>query len=180
MGQRVQLGAQMMLKALLAVVLAFPVFHQDLPKTPEKDAELEAVATAVHRESKGDPRIAAMTLTIGRHESNYSSRICRSECRGRECDPRRLKGGALEYRARGCFQMHRNGITDAEWAALKGPGTIDAQVKEATRRVRSAFATCKKQGALGAIRAYAGRGCESPLKDEAARLATYEGIRRRL
>lgn len=169
----------MMLKAVVAVVLAFPVFHQDLPKTPEKDAELEAVATAVHRESKGDPRIAAMTLTIGRHESNYSSRICRSECRGRECDPRRVKGG-VEYRARGCFQMHRNGLRDDEWDALKGPGSIDAQAKEAARRVRSAFATCPKQGAVGAIRAYAGRGCESPLKDEQARLATYESIRRRL
>jgi len=170
----------MMLKAVIAVVLALPVWKQDVRGTPEKTEQLTAIATSVYRAANGDPDVAALTLALGQHESAYSIRITRGECRGRECDPRRLRDGTIEYRARGAWQLHRNGLSDAAWSALLGPDSIDAQATEAVRRVRSAFATCRAQGTLGAIRAYAGNGCTKPLAGESARLATFESIRRRL
>lgn len=170
----------MTLATLLAVVLALPTWKQDVRGTPEKTEQLTAVAAAVHRAAKGDPDVAAMTLAIGFHESAYSLRIGRSECRGRECDPRRLKDGSLEYRARGFFQLHQNGLSSSAWASLLGAESYDAQATEAVRRVRSAIATCRSHGMLGAFRAYAGRQCDATLKGEASRLATFTSIRRKL
>lgn len=170
----------MTLKALLVAIGLLPVWKEDRPVTPEKTRQLESIAAAVHRAAKGDPDVAAMTLAIGFHESAYSLRIGVSDCRGRECDPRRLKDGTREYRARGFFQLHRNGLNDSQWGALLGPESFDAQATEAVRRVRSAIATCRSRGMLGAFRAYAGRQCDAPLAGEQARLATFQSIRRRL
>ena len=170
----------MTIASLLVALSLLPTWKEDRPVTPEKERQLAEIAAAVHRAAKGDRDVAALTLSLGWHESAFSMRIGRSECHGRECDPRRLRDGTLYYRARGFWQLHQNGMSNAAWAALLGPGSIDAQATEAVRRVRSAFATCRSSGPLGAVRAFAGNGCSSPLKGEGARLATFESIRRRL
>src|SRR5262245_60203301 len=75
----------MTLTVVVNAILRLPVAAEDQPVTPEKRAELEAIARAVHREANGDYNVAAMVLMLGRFESAFSSRIGRGECRGGEC-----------------------------------------------------------------------------------------------
>lgn len=174
----------MIFKTVLLALLALPVSKEDRPVTPEKTAELETIATAVHREAAGDYNVASLTLALGWHESAFSMRIGRSECRKLECDPIRKGGKIVGRRARGWFQLHRNGLTEAEWAALLGPDSADAQVKEAVRRVRSAFATCRGEFDVvkAAIAQYAGAGCKGAhrVPDMRKRIDTYYQVRRRI
>ena len=171
----------MTLKILILALATLPISKEDRPVTPAKKAEMDQVAASVFKYSEGNLEVMAMTLMLGQHESAFSSRIGRSECKPKECDPRRVKG-KLEHRARGFWQLHKNGLSDAEWAALHGPGTIDAQAKEAVRRVRSAFATCRGEPdwPRAAIAQYAGAGCRGAhkLKDMNARVKTYSQVRR--
>ncbi len=172
----------MTLKVVVNAIHRLPVAVEDRPVTDAKKAELDAIAESVHRHAAGDFNVAAMTLMLGRFESAFSSRIGRSECRGLECDPVRRGGKVVDRRARGWFQLHRNGLSDAEWEALRGPGSLDAQVKEATRRVRSSFAMCKGEPDIvqAAISAYAGRGCKGMARVPKfrERVKAYAEIRR--
>jgi hypothetical protein len=71
--------------------------------------------------------------------------------------------------------MHRNGLSDAEWRALHGPASLPAQAKEATKRARSALATCRGD-VKGAFAVLGGRGCQGTLPDIAERLETYRKL----
>lgn len=174
----------MTLKALLLALMALPISKEDLPATDAKRSELEAIGAAVYRESGGNLEVMAMTLSLGFYESSYSSRIGRSECKPLECDPIRKHGKIVGHRARGWFQLHQNGLSDEQWEALKGPGSLDAQVKEATRRVRSAFATCKGEPDVvrAAIAQFAGAGCKGMhrVSKFTERLQTYYRVRSRI
>jgi hypothetical protein len=174
----------MLFKTVLAALLSLPLSVEDRPATPAKTAELESIAAAVHREARGDFNVAAMTLMLGWHESAFSSRIGRSDCVKLECDPVRKRGKVVDRRARGWFQMHRNGMQQAEWDALKGPDSADAQVKEAVRRVRSAFATCRGEPdeVQAAIAQYAGAGCKGMARVPKfrERVQLYYVMRRRI
>lgn len=161
----------------LAALFRLPVWKEDT--APEiafiKRAQLAEVDRLVGIEAKGDPKLKAFTIALGNHESRYSLRIMRGDCRGRECDPRRLPGGKLEYRARGAWQLHRNGLSDPEWAALLGPASLPAQVKEATRRARGALNTCRGD-VKGAFAVLGARGCLGTLPDMPERLETYRRL----
>jgi hypothetical protein len=173
-----------MFKTVLLALLSLPLSIEDRPATPAKTAELESIAAAVHREARGDFNVAAMTLMLGWHESAFSSRIGRSDCRGLECDPVRKRGKVVGRLARGYFQLHRNGMSDADWAALNGPDSTDAQVKEAVRRVRSAFATCRGEPdeVKAAIAQFAGAGCKGMVRVPKfrERVRLYYVMRRRI
>jgi hypothetical protein len=161
----------------LGSIARLPIFKEDT--APElaatKRDQLDDVHRLVTAEAKGDEKLRAATETLGYRESRYSLRITRSECKPHECDPRRLKGGALEFRARGAWQLHRNGMSDAAWAALAGPDSLPAQAKEATRRVRAALGECRGD-VRGAFALLGGRGCSGTLPDMAERLETYRKL----
>ena len=172
----------MTLEILISALLRLPIYKDDLPATPDKQTELRNIAAAVYTHAKGDLQVMAMTLAIGKHESGFSSKVGRGECRPKQCDPRRRKDGTIEHRARGWFQVHRNGMSQEAWDELLGPNRIDAQAKEAVRRVRSAFATCKGEPdpISSAFAQYGGAGCKGQkrLKDMPKRIESYYSIRR--
>lgn len=161
----------------LAALFRLPIWKEDT--APElawlKQAQLREVDRLVGIESRGDQKLKAATIALGNHESRYSLRIMRGECRPRECDPRKKRGGGLEFQARGAWQLHRIGLPDAEWAALHGPDSLPAQAKEATRRMRGALNTCRGD-VKGAFAVLGGRGCAGTLPDMAERLATYKKL----
>ncbi len=160
----------------LAALFRLPVWKEDT--APElafiKEAQLREVDRLVGVESRGDLKVKAFTLALGNHESRYSLRIMRGECRPRECDPRRVKG-KLYLQAIGSWQLHRNGLSDFEWAALHGPDSLPAQAKEATKRARGALNTCRGD-VKGAFAVLGGRGCKGSLPDMGERLETYRKL----
>jgi hypothetical protein len=127
----------MMLKSVvLAAMLALPVYFPERETVAERDAFLA--------------ELAAFVIAIGWHETKFSPRLGRSECKPWECDPRRftLPDGrkVVQHRARGTFQVWRTrAMSNEEWDALKGPDSYDAQVKEAVKRSRSALSACRGQ-----------------------------------
>lgn len=159
-----------------AAILHLPVWKEDT--APElawlKQAQLREVDRLVNAETS-DPKVRAFVKAHGYSESRFSLRIMRGECRPLECDPRRVKGGGREFRARGSWQLHKNGLTDEQWAALHGPGSLPAQVKEATRRARGALGECRGD-VRGAFALLGGRGCAGTLPDMSERLATYKKL----
>lgn len=114
---------------------------------------------------------AALVLTIAAHESALRARIARGECKPLECD-----GG----RAWGLYQSHKNTRNAEAW----GSPDLKLQTLEAAAALRSAFYQCgglrSADWPLQTIRAYAGRGCRTPLAGEGARVATFERLRGRL
>lgn len=149
------------------LVVAQPAL-QSRKDTPVDARELaEAIAAIPHVNSEW----AALVLTIAAHESALSARIARGDCLAHECD-----GG----RAWGLFQMHRNLHNAEQW----GSPDLGVQALAASRALRSSFYQCggakHPDWALRTIRAYAGRGCENPLRGEERRMATFERLRRRL
>jgi hypothetical protein len=152
-------------------VSSLPVFHEDVGAAGKAD-ELAALADAVAARSHGAPRPprewAALELTVGRHESNLSSRIIANDCRKHECD---------SGRARGFGQVHRNGLNGADWDAA--PGNIDVQAKLVDDALRRAFHTCERSGVpwlQGTLNAYAGRRCGDSWPGLGLRMATWSAL----
>lgn len=168
---------KLLLVVALAAIFRLPVFKEDTDVgiAEVKRAQLTEVDRLVRAEAKGDEKLRAFTEALGYRESRYSLRIMRGECRSHECDPRRLKGGGREFRAVGAWQMHKNGLSDAAWAALHGPDSLPAQAKEATKRARGALGECRGD-VRGAFALLGGRGCAGTLPDMAERLETYRKL----
>lgn len=156
-------------------LLRLPVYVEDRDSPEAKRAQLEALSRSAKKHAQGDARLEAFVLAVGYHESRYALRIQRCECEQHECDPKRHKDGTIEHRARGLFQVWRIGMPEKEWEALCGPDGLDRQVKEATRRARSALATCRGDVA-GAFSAYGGRACHKRSRTTAARVDTYRRL----
>lgn len=116
---------------------------------------------------------AALLLTLAIHESGMSARIGAGACKPNspECD---------HGLAWGLWQLHKTTHNAYAW----GTGDLNAQANEASHLARQYFYMCKGSGVpfpLSTIRAFAtGRGCIEPLKDEAARVATYNRILSRI
>jgi hypothetical protein len=178
---------RMMIKTVLLAMLALPPYFPERDTVAERNAMLAEIAPAIIREAKGDRELAAFVISIGWHETKFSPRLGRSECRPYECDPRRftLPDGRkiVEHRARGLFKLHRfRSQTDAEWEALLGPDSLDAQVKEVVKRSRWALAKCRGQtdalaksfGAYGS-----GKGCVV-MKRSRERVETLERVKARI
>lgn len=138
--------------------------RKDEPVDALELAEAIAAVPRINREW------AAMLLTIAAHESALSARIARGECKAFECD---------HGLAWGLWQGHRNAINAEQW----GSPDIGVQALAAARALRGAFYTCNPRGklredwALATFRAYAGNGCEQPLRGEEKRMATFNRLR---
>lgn len=156
-----------------AAVASLPRFHEDAD-TEEKRAELDRIALAVAARSKGAPvpprAWASLILTVWKHESGLSSRIIANNCRPKECDGGRARGGG---------QVHKNTLNVADWEAA--PGNIEIQVKLTSDALKRAYFTCSRAGVawdMGTLAAYAGRRCSWFSLGMQQRLETFDRLQR--
>ncbi len=159
-----------MLRAVLASLTLLAVFHEDTRESPEKQAQLNAIASAVVEFTRS-PDEAAFLIAWGRSETNYSLRVHAGHCRPWECD---------RGKARGPWQAHRNGMPIERWDRMHGVENTRAQAEQAARHARWALRQCPDDRIRGAFRVLGGRACYQRLKGEDDRVAAFERIRRRL
>ncbi len=152
---------------------------QNVATNREPAVDSAELAHALVAVEKNEDRLA-MLLAIGVHESALRASIARGECGPHECD-RDSKTHAIQ--AWGLWQQWKNYLNRADW----GNPSLGVQAKWAARQLRGAYARCRDYPGMGgpnlsraAIRAYAGRGCDQPIRGEDARLATYLKVRRQL
>jgi hypothetical protein len=158
-----------------AAMEALPCFHEDRGN-PDKSAQLDAIAAAITEVSQDAPRPprewAALLLTIGYHESTFSLRIHRGECKPHECD---------QGRARSAWQLHKNLFTAPVWDQLHGIEHTAVQVKAASDALRRAYFTCSRSGVpwlQATLNAYAGRRCSAEWPGLDRRVSTYGRLSR--
>lgn len=158
-----------------AAVDALPVYHEDRGD-PDKSAQLDAIAAAVAEVSRDAPRPprewAALLLTIGYHESTFSLRIHRGQCKSYECD---------RGRARSAWQLHKNLYTAPVWDQLHGIEHTTLQVRAASDALKRAYFTCSRSGVpwlQATLNAYAGRRCSSEWPGLGQRVATFGRLTR--
>ena len=158
-----------------------PTYYEDRAVPELKAVQLQDMATAIEAATNPPPPgvqlkdFQALVIAIAWHESTLSLRIHRGECKPHECD-----GG----RARGPWQQHRHGMTDADWDAMHGLEHVQHQAVVAAKQLRRSYLTCKGSGVTwlqGAINNYAGRNCTATgwagLEE---RQQTWAKVRRRL
>lgn len=158
-----------------AAMDALPCFHEDRGN-PEKAPQLDAIAAAVAEVSQDAPRPprewAALLLTIGYHESTFSLRIHRGECKPYECD---------QGRARSAWQLHKNLHTAPVWDQLHGIEHTAIQVRAASDALKRAYFTCSRSGVpwlQATLNAYAGRRCSSEWPGLDLRVSTFNRLAR--
>lgn len=158
-----------------AAMDALPCYVEDR-QDPDKSAQLEAIAAAVAEVSKDAPRAprewAALLLTIGYHESTFSLRIQRGQCKPYECD---------RGRARSAWQLHKNLFTAPIWDQLHGVENTKVQVRAASDALRRAYFTCSRSGVpwlQATLNAYAGRRCSGEWPGLGQRVATFNHLLR--
>jgi hypothetical protein len=159
-----------------AALEALPCFHEDRDDTAQKAAQLDAIAAAVAEVSRDAPRPprewAALLLTIGYHESTFSLRIHRGECKPYECD---------RGRARSAWQLHKNLFTAPIWDQLHGLEHTAVQVRAASDALKRAYYTCHRSGVpwlQGTLNGYAGRRCGAEWPGLDLRVATFNRLLR--
>jgi hypothetical protein len=158
-----------------AAMESLPCFVEDRGD-PEKDAQLDAIAAAVAEVSREAPRPprewAALLLTIGYHESTFSLRIHRGQCKPHECD---------RGRARSAWQLHKNLFTAPVWDQLHGIEHTRVQVQAASDALKRAYFTCNRSGVpwlQATLNGYAGRRCGSEWPGLDQRVSTYQRLLR--
>lgn len=154
---------------------ALPCYVEDR-EDPDKSAQLDAIAAAIAEVSKDAPRAprewAALLLTIGYHESTFSLRIQRGQCKPHECD---------RGRARSAWQLHKNLFTAPIWDQLHGVENTAIQVRAASDALKRAYFTCSRSGVpwlQGTLNAYAGRRCSAEWPGLDRRITTYNRLLR--
>jgi hypothetical protein len=158
-----------------AAMESLPCFVEDRGD-PDKTAQLDAIATAIADVSRDAPRAprewAALLLTIGYHESTFSLRIQRGQCKPQECD---------NGRARSAWQLHKNLFTAPVWDQLHGVENTTIQVRAASEALKRAYFTCSRSGVpwlQATLNGYAGRRCGGEWPGLNARVATYTRLLR--
>lgn len=158
-----------------AAMDALPCYHEDRGN-PDKSAQLDAIAAAVAEVSRDAPRPprewAALLLTIGYHESTFSLRIHRGECKPYECD---------HGRARSAWQLHKNLHTAPIWDQLHGIEHTAVQVQAASDALKRAYFTCSRSGVpwvQATLNGYAGRRCSAEWPGLDARVGTFNRLLR--
>lgn len=139
----------------------------------------EAMADALLKVKGLNGQWAALMLAVAANESALDDNIRRGQCKDYECDSYKGKDGTIQHRAWGLWQLHKNLTNDSDW----GSEDLGVQARAASRMLRGAFYQCQKSGVafpLGAIRAFAGHGCDVPLKGEEKRMAIYNRLLGRL
>src|SRR3982751_1744252 len=123
-----------------AAIDSLPCFVEDRGD-PDKSAQLDAIAAAVAEVSRDAPRPprewAALLMTIGYHESTFSLRIHRGQCKPHECD---------NGRARSMWQLHKNLFTAPVWDQLHGVENTAIQVRAASDALKRAYLRCSPSG----------------------------------
>ncbi len=154
---------------------ALPCYVEDR-EDPDKSAQLDAIAAAVAEVSKDAPRAprewAALLLTIGYHESTFSLRIQRGQCKPYECD---------RGRARSAWQLHKNLFTAPVWDQLHGIENTKVQVRAASDALKRAYFTCSRSGVpwlQATLNGYAGRRCSAEWPGLGQRVSTFNRLLR--
>lgn len=152
---------------VLAALQSLAVYHEDRTE-PHKPAQEALIADAIAGVAR-DKHEAALLLTVGNHETNFSYRIHTGRCQPLECD---------RGRARGPFQAHLNSRDREEWLSFGTLSGTYAATQAAVTDLRRARGLCRGEPdeVLATLRAYGGRGCRGRLKDEEKRLATYRRL----
>jgi hypothetical protein len=139
-----------------------------------RQQQLDAFALELARVSATAPRSprvwTALLATVGGHESNFDTQLVLGLCKPWQCD---------HGRAKGAFQNQRVSFTADLWP--HADGDIAKQVAMADRSMRRSLTRCERFAPYPAhvFRAYRGGGegsCTIALRDEAARVATYERL----
>jgi hypothetical protein len=158
-----------------AAMESLPCFHEDRGSS-DKSAQLDAIAAAVAEVSRDAPRAprewAALLLTIGYHESTFSLRIHRGECKPHECD---------RGKARSAWQLHKNLYTAPLWDQLHGIEHTAVQVRAASEALKRAYFTCSRSGVpwlQATLNGYAGRRCSAEWPGLAQRVSTFNRLSR--
>lgn len=156
-----------------AAVDSLPCFVEDRGDS-RKEGQLAAIAAAVADVSREAPRPprewAALLLTVGYHESTFSLRIHRGDCKPHECD---------RGRARSAWQLHKNLFTEPVWEQLHGIENTAIQVRAASDALRRAYFTCSRSGVpwlQATLNGYAGRRCSSQWPGLDQRTATFNRL----
>jgi hypothetical protein len=158
-----------------AAMESLPTFVEDRGD-PDKSAQLDAIAAAIAEVSRDAPRPprewAALLLTIGYHESTFSLRIQRGQCRPHECD---------NGRARSAWQLHKNLFTAPIWDQLHGVENTAIQVRAASEALKRAYFTCSRSGVpwlQATLNGYAGRRCSAEWPGLDQRVSTFGRLNR--
>lgn len=158
-----------------AAMESLPCFVEDRGD-PDKSAQLDGIAAAIAEVSHDAPRPprewAALLLTIGYHESTFSLRIQRGQCKPHECD---------RGRARSAWQLHKNLFTAPIWDQLHGIENTRVQVKAASDALKRAYFTCSRSGVpwlQGTLNGYAGRRCSAEWPGLDQRVSTFNRLNR--
>jgi hypothetical protein len=158
-----------------AAMESLPCFVEDRGD-PDKSAQLDAIAAAIADVSRDAPRPprewAALLLTIGYHESTFSLRIQRGQCKPHECD---------RGRARSAWQLHKNLFTAPIWDQLHGIENTKVQVQAASDALKRAYFTCSRSGVpwlQATLNGYAGRRCSAEWPGLDQRAATFARLQR--
>jgi hypothetical protein len=163
----------MTFKAILVALALLPRFHEDR-EAVGKVAQEQAIATAVQKAAKGDADVAAFLLAWGDAETHFSLRIHRGQCFKWECD---------RGRARGPWQLHRNGMAPELWDKMHGVEHVELQAIEAAKRARWAMRECRVQGLariFAGFRMLGAKGCDRSLPGEQDRVDAFKRVRARL
>lgn len=160
----------------LSAIGSLPIFHEDR-QADGKVEQLGAVAEAVTLASYGRPRSprewSALLLTIGYHESTFSLRIQRGDCKAHECDAGRARSG---------WQLHKNTFTAPFWDKLHGVENTEVQARVASDALERGYWTCAKSGVpwlQATINGYAGKRCsDSSWPGLQQRIATFNRLSR--
>lgn len=160
--------------ALVSAALAdLPVYHEDRAN-PYKGAQLHTIAQAVASVSRTREE-AAYLIAIGDAETKFSFRVHFGLCRAFECD---------RGRAQSPWQLWKNNRTTEEWHGFVGLSldATKAAAGAALQHIRFAERACRyaPEPLVGTFRAYAGLGCDVPLKGERDRVATFNRVMRKL
>ena len=158
-----------------AAMESLPCFVEDRGD-PDKSTQLDAIAAAIADVSRDAPRSprewAALLLTIGYHESTFSLRIQRGQCKPHECD---------NGRARSAWQLHKNLFTAPVWDQLHGVENTAVQVRAASDVLKRAYFTCSRSGVpwlQATLNGYAGRRCSAQWPGLDQRAATFARLNR--
>jgi hypothetical protein len=158
-----------------AAMDSLPCFVEDRGD-PDKSAQLDGIAAAITEVSRDAPRPprewAALLLTIGYHESTFSLRIQRGQCKPHECD---------RGRARSAWQLHKNLFTAPIWDQLHGIENTRVQVQAASDALKRAYFTCSRSGVpwlQGTLNGYAGRRCSAEWPGLDQRVSTFNRLNR--
>lgn len=135
--------------------------------------QLDAFAAAIAEVSADRPnprQHAAFLVTLGGAETNFDSQLVLGICKPWQCD---------RGKAKGAFQNWSVSFTRELWAVAAG--NPRAQVEMADRTLRRSMTRCAAFAPFPAhvFRAYKGgaaSSCSFPLKDEAARVATFSRL----